>query len=265
MQRRRLLTLFAWAASVVILLLLGKWSGVLRPLEWVAESIITPAQAALYHAGLTWVSGQTQATVFDLQTENQRLKAQVNGLLVENTQLHTSLSEAGELQQQLEKINQVGAIGIPAKAIGHGTVGDLNTVEINAGQDEGVIEGAAVLSEDGVLVGRVARVDAATSIITLLISPSIAVAAQIQNSSLSPGVVSGEHGLALRMTLIPQTDGVAIGDLVVTSGTDSHIPEQLVIGTINAITSTPGGLFQEAAITPLFDPQTIRLVTVVLK
>lgn len=265
MQRRRLWTLFAWTAAVVMVLVLGKLTGALRPLEWVSESIISPGQAAFYRAGITWFGGQAQATLADLQTENQQLKTQINTLLVENTQLRTALSEVGELKQQLEKISQVGAVGIPAKAIGHGMIGDLNTLEINAGKDAGVVEGSAVLSEDGVMVGRIARVDAATSIVTLLTSPSIAVAAQIQNDSLSPGVVSGEHGLALRMTLIPQTDQVKIGEVVVTSGTDDRIPEQLVIGTIESVSSTPGGLFQEATITPLFDPQTIRLLTVVLR
>lgn len=265
MQRRRLLTLFAWAAVVVVVLVVGKTTGLLRPLEWVSESMITPAQAGLYHLGLTWFSGQSQATLNDLQAENQQLKSQVSKLLVDNTQLRTALSEVGELQQQLEKINQVGAVGIPAKTIGHSTIGDLNTVEINVGSDVGVREGSAVVSEDGVLVGRIARVDATTSIVTLLTSQSIAVAVQVQNSNLSPGVLTGEHGLALRMSLIPQTDEIKPNDLVVTSGTDDRIPEQLVVGTINTVTSTPGGLFQEATIIPLFDPQTLRLVTVVIK
>ena len=247
------------------MLVLGKVTGLLSPVEWVGQKIISPAQAGFYRLGIAWFGGQEQVSKKDVEQENQVLKGQINTLLVENTRLLTALSEVGELQHQLEKISGVGASGIPAKVIGRGLNGDQNAVEINAGSQDGVVEGSAVLSEDGILVGRVSRVDTASSIVTLLTSPSIVIAAEIQNDSLSPGVVSGEHGLALRMTLIPQTDEVKQNQVVITSGTDDRIPQELVIGTITNVTSTPGGLFQEATITPLFDPQNVRVVTVVIK
>lgn len=265
MRKKRIWTLLAWSLAVVLVLVLGKVTGLLNPVEWVGQKMISPAQAGFYRLGIAWFGGQEQVSKEDVEQENQALKDQINTLLVENTRLLTALSEVGELQQQLEKISGVGASGIPAKVIGRGLNGDQNAVEINAGSQDGVMEGSAVLSEDGVMVGRVSRVDAASSIVTLLTSPSIAVAAEIQNDSLSPGVVSGEHGLALRMTLIPQTDEVKQNQVVMTSGTDDRIPQELVIGTVTTITSTPGGLFQEATITPLFDPQNVRVVTVVIK
>ncbi|MEK7540361.1 MAG: rod shape-determining protein MreC [Patescibacteria group bacterium] len=265
MRKKRIWTLLAWSLAVVLVLVLGKVTGLLSPVEWVGQKIISPAQAGFYRLGIAWFGGQEQVSKKDVEQENQVLKGQINTLLVENTRLLTALSEVGELQHQLEKISGVGASGIPAKVIGRGLNGDQNAVEINAGSQDGVVEGSAVLSEDGILVGRVSRVDTASSIVTLLTSPSIVIAAEIQNDSLSPGVVSGEHGLALRMTLIPQTDEVKQNQVVITSGTDDRIPQELVIGTITNVTSTPGGLFQEATITPLFDPQNVRVVTVVIK
>lgn len=265
MRKKRIWTLLAWALAIVLALVAGKATGILRPFEWAGQNILSPAQAGFYRLGISWFGGQEQVSKERLEKQNQELQDQINNLLVENTRLLTALSEAGELQQQLEKISEVGASGIPAKVIGRGLNGDQNAVEINAGSQDGVIEGSAVLSEDGVMIGRISRADAGSSIVTLLTSPSIAVAAEIQNDSLSPGVVSGEHGLALRMTLIPQTDEVRQNQIVITSGTDDRIPQQLVIGTVTSITSTPGGLFQEATITPLFDPQNVRLVTVVIK
>lgn len=265
MRRQKIWSVFLWAAGVIVVLFVGKWTGVLKPIEWIAQTILTPAQSGLYKLGITVVGGQEVANQQELTQENQGLKDKINNLLVENTRLHTALSDVGELQSQLDRIAAVNATGIPAKAVGRGLTGDQNSLEINAGADQGITEGSAVIGQDGVLIGRILRVDAATSIVTLLTSPSIAIAAEIQNDIHSPGVVSGEHGLGLRMTLIPQTDLLQAGDIVVTSGTDSHIPEQIVIGTITTITSTPGGLFQEATLTPLFDPQTIRLVTVVIK
>lgn len=265
MRNRRVWTLIAWAVGVVLVFVLGKATGVLTPLEWVGQKILSPAQAGFYRLGVSWFGGQEQVTLQDLDQENQALKDQVNNLLVENTRLLTALSEVDELKQQLEKISTLDASGIPAKVIGRGLNGDQHAIEINVGSQDGVVEGSAVVSEDGIVVGRISRVDAASSIVTLLTSPSIAMAAEIQNEALSPGVVSGEHGLALRMTLIPQTDEVKPNQVVITSGIDEKIPQQLVIGTITNVSSTPGGLFQEATLTPLFDPQNIRVVSVVIQ
>lgn len=250
---------------MVVFFVVGKATGVLSPFEWVGQKVLSPAQAGFYRLGISWFGGNEQVSQETLKKENEALKDQVNMLLVENTRLLTAVSEVGELQLQLEKISGVGASGIPAKVIGRGLNGDQNAIEINAGSGDGVKEGSAVLSEDGVMIGRISRVDSASSIVTLLTSPSITVAAEIQNDSLSPGIVSGEHGLALRMTLIPQTDEVKANQVVITSGIDERIPQQLVIGTVTNVTSTPGGLFQEATITPLFDPQNLSVVTIVLK
>lgn len=265
MRQKKIITMVLWAAIIVAALVVGKISGILRPIEWLSQRIISPFQAATYRAGVSWFGGEEEASREALEDQNQTLKDQVNNLLVENTRLHTTVDELNELKLQLDKIAAVDAQAVPTKVIGRGIGGDQHTVEINAGQDADLVKGAVVLSEDGVVVGVITRVDAATSIVTLITSPATAIAAQVENVTRSPGVITGEHGLGLRMTLIPQTDTVTPNEVVVTSGSDEHVPEQLVIGTLATVTSTPGGLFQEATVTPLFDPNTVRLLTVVLK
>lgn len=265
MQNKRIIRVVGWAIAIIFILIVGKITGLLQPVEWVMQTLISPAQGTLYRIGITWFGGQDQVNLEQVQEENESLKSQLNSLLIENTRLKTTVSEIDELKLQLEKINQVGGQAIPAKVISRGLLGDPNTLEINVGKDEGIQEGSAVIAEEGILIGRILRVDSATSLVTLLTSPSIAVAAEVENETLSPGVVAGEHSLALKMSLIPQTENVQVHQVVVTSGADEHIPEKIVIGVITTVTSTPGGLFQEATLTPLFDPENIRLITVVTK
>ena len=71
-------------------------------------------------------------------------------------------------------------------------------------------------------------------------------AALIQNESQSKGIVMGEHGLSLKMELIPKNELIKENDIVVTSGLEQNIPQGLVIGKISRFLNEPNDFFQTA-------------------
>ena len=90
------------------------------------------------------------------------------------------------------------------------------------------------------------------------------VSGEIQNESGSLGVVEGELGLSLKMTLIPQEDSVETDQLIITSGLDINVPRGLLIGQIVKMTTQTGELFQSATVNPVTPLDKINIVSIIL-
>ena len=89
------------------------------------------------------------------------------------------------------------------------------------------------------------------------------IAARIQNKSRTIGVVEGEFGLGIKMRLIPQTEMIKEGDVIVTSGLEQKVPGNIVIGQIKNIVNEPEELFQEAALESMVDFNKINIVNII--
>jgi len=99
----------------------------------------------------------------------------------------------------------------------------------------------------------------------LVISDSrSAVGAQVQNENNSPGVVIGKLGLALEMQLIPQSEEITKGQIVVTSGLEENIPSGLVIGQINEIDKKTEELFQTATIESPISLERLDVLSIII-
>lgn len=90
-------------------------------------------------------------------------------------------------------------------------------------------------------------------------------AAVVQNTDLAPGLVEGQMGLSLKMDLVPREKSIKLGDVVITSGLEADIPQGLVIGSIEKITTEPQDLFQKAILKPLVALDNLNLVTVLTR
>jgi rod shape-determining protein MreC len=105
----------------------------------------------------------------------------------------------------------------------------------------------------------VIAVDQKTAHVRLLLDSRSAVAVTIERGEGVPAVVKGEHGLALRITLIPNDAPIEPGDRVLTSGIEPGIPRGLVIGTVQDVAIPEGELFQAGRVIPAiaFDQLTV--------
>ncbi len=140
----------------------------------------------------------------------------------------------------------------------------IRGLTIDKGQADGLRPGLAVVVDDGLVIGKLVEVRQAVSSVLLVTDRQSIMAARVQNTSQSLGVVRGERGLALRMEFIPKNDAVLPGQPVVTAGSESGIPADLVIGTIAEPSIRAGELFQNATVTSPVDFPRLRVVAVVL-
>jgi len=83
------------------------------------------------------------------------------------------------------------------------------------------------------------------------------------------GVVQGQPGGQLIMTQVAVTDGVAVGDTIVTAGLElegvaaSPYPPGLLIGTVSALETDANGLTRTVFIRPSLEPRAPEWLMVV--
>lgn len=201
----------------------------------------------------------------DLARERLSLRQQITAL---NQQLQTTRQTLETIQSavalaayQQESKHQLLSAHILARSPDPG----IQSIVIDRGSSDGVLTGQAVVAEQGSVIGKVVTVHQVESTVLLLVDGQSVIGARIGNDQHSPGVVKGERGLSLRMELVPKHDQVQTGQTVVTNGTESLIPSDLLIGSVQRIYSRSGDLFQQAVVLPTVDVTQVRSVAVVLR
>ena len=117
-------------------------------------------------------------------------------------------------------------IGVPG--------GNYNShvVEINKGSDDGLQEGAGVITKAG-LVGYLYEVDRSSSFVRLATHPDFRVGVRLINSQdegLARG--NGSPGILILDAGISIDSDVSIGEVVVTSGGRSIFPQDIPVGRV---------------------------------
>jgi rod shape-determining protein MreC len=96
----------------------------------------------------------------------------------------------------------------------------------------------------------------------LLTDPASSVNALIQ-SSRATGVVQGQGQRGLVMRYIEQSEQVAVGDVVLTSGLGGNFPKRLVIGQVTAVKRNDVEMFQEVQVQSAVRFDRLEIVLVV--
>jgi len=245
---------------VLALLLLGfalDRVGYLGTARTFVQSLVSPLQGAL-----TTVAGDVSNRLEETQSlealraRNQELEALANRLMVENVRLQEVDRENELLRQLLNYTRSNPQFNYqPTTVVGRSTGVDptnlLYFVYVDVGARQGVAEEMPVITERG-LVGRVTAVGGNSAQILLLIDPSSAVNAIIQNSRAT-GLVRGNIDGTIMMERIPPNETVNPGDLVLTSGLGGNFPAKLVIGQVTEVTQRDQDMFQTARIRPTVD------------
>jgi len=256
--------LIAIIAAVVLLIFLQQFN-VFRPVENVIITVLKPAQEFLVKVAVRFKGG---AVYFkdnkDLQKNIEDLEEEIGRLTAENVRLERGIQDSEELQKQLAFITETGYQTVSSKVIGRSSDEYLQILLINKGAKDGVRKGFSVITGNGILVGKIYESLGTISKVLLLEDRHSMISALVQNESKSPGIVSGEFGISLKMELIPESDTLNKGELVTTSGSEENIPPDLIIGSISKIERKEGELFQNAVITPSVKYEDLSVLSVIL-
>lgn len=213
-----------------------------------AEEWVLDAASALVRGATALRSGAAAvaerfATLSALRSENAALRARVTGL---EAQLH-ALREAGLERDRLVRL--LGAVPAPpagtrpARIVVVETAGPFQSALLDRGRADGVLPGGAVVGEAG-LLGRVVAAGERAARVQLL-SDRTAATGILLSRTARAAVARGDGASGTTLQYVPAIADVAVGDEVLTSGTDGIYPRGLVVGKISAVRRPGASLFLE--------------------
>lgn len=254
------------ALAVVALLFFLHWTGLTRGIERTLSAATQPLASRLYG----WSSGlsrsyQNSQGAIDLQAEAERWKQEAARLTVENSRFREIAEENEKLRKALSFQDNQTFRAVVASIIAKEEVGEeRRDLVINRGQIDGLRPGLGVVSEEGVIVGKVVEVKDRTAKICLVTSPDCRLAAAVQNQLKTQGLTDGDLGLTIKMSYIPQLEKIAENDLVITSGLDGDIPRGFVIGRVTQVMNESNEVWQEATIEPIINFNNLTIVSAII-
>lgn len=249
-----------------MLLIFLHFINILGPVEGAAQKIFNPFFSGFYATGAKvrsfFYRRADQENLADLA---ERLKGQVNQLVVENARLKALEEENAELRKHLNFLAREKKRSVMASIISRGEPdGADQTIVLDRGSKDGLETGLPVVNGDGLIIGKIIGTKDHLSQACLVSGSRCRLASSLSNKDKTMGIAQGEFGLTIRMDFIPQTEEVGIGDLAITSGLEKNIPKGLVIGQVRAVNKESKDLWQSASIEPLVDFNDLTIVSVLL-
>ena len=161
-------------------------------------------------------------------------------LTLENERLRAWQAEARQLAQEnaafrglLRAQPEPGMTFVSARVVGDSGGPFVRTLMLNAGGEDGVRKGEAVVNGDG-LVGRVVEAGNRSSRVLLLTDLNSRVPVVLEQSRLR-AVLEGDNTDVLRLSFLTDLDEIEIGDRVMTSGHGGIFPAGIPVGAVAAI------------------------------
>jgi rod shape-determining protein MreC len=182
--------------------------------------------------------------------ENQRLHQRITELEFENSRLRSAGVENQRLRRDIGLPVSPGVRLQPVEILALSGEPIPVAAVLSAGRKQGVQRGDAVMTDQG-LLGRVVEVYPNLSRATLLTDPNSAVACEVE----STGVLGVLHSTetprpGLRLTGVPMSDTVRIGQRVLTSGLSRRFSRGVPVGVVARLGRDPSGLTQDIEIAP---------------
>ncbi len=248
------------------LLLLASEKGALDGLQdaaiWATGSLAAP----LRELG-DWSSDVARGLLRRPQVirENEALRQEVEQLRAQLAAQADASGRVRELESMLGLRPQRGQDELlAAHVIALHLDASTQAIAIDRGREDGLVEGMAVLSAQGSLVGTISRLLPHHAWVTLVTDPRMRVNVAVQTSPGEEiwGVWLGQVGRGPTVDMLPQGAPIKAGQLVVTSGLGGKLPPGILVGTIKAVDDNPQHIFVRATVEPAAHLDRLRMVAV---
>jgi len=240
------------AAIIALLTLLAVFfhiSGWLNPVYAPLTGLLTRLAAPFHTAGsgLSRVFGHNAG---EADADPASLRATIEQLQIENVKLKALASENESLKAALafKELGQDRAV--PAQVIYETVEDESRLLVLDKGLSDGLRPGQPVIAGNGVIAGKILTARQRTSVVLPLTDSRSRLAVAVLNSPETLGLLEGDRGLSMAVTLIPQAVTVSPGDTVITSGLEPGIRRGLVVGTVENVDKPTQDPFQSANVLP---------------
>jgi len=250
---------------IIAVLIFLHFVGWLRPVEGLLVRALSPVQHSLLSAsnqGRSFYDSWLKKR--NLLSENEDLRQQLQGSRIDQSRLKSLEEENELLKKELGFVNERQLKYVAAKIISGVSDPYSQTVVINEGRGAGLAKGLAVVTGDGILVGKLTEVGDGFSKVLLLTDSKSRVAATVQNLDQTAGLVEGQFGLSFSMTNIPRNQEIKEGDTIVTSGLEGQIPKNLPIAQVESVKEVESEIFKTAILKPMVSFDNLSRVLVII-
>jgi rod shape-determining protein MreC len=199
---------------------------------------------AVSHTGGVW---SNYIALRGVRAENDRLRAELDRLELQNRELSAQAGEAQRLGALLKFTDAHPEVPmLAAQVIGASADPASHTLSLNRGARDHVQANMAVITPDGI-VGKIVEVLRNTSEV-LLITDRDSGAGALLADTRTQGVVKGSGDPDARLDYVVNDEPIHVGEMVLTSGQDRIFPKDLLIGSIAS--TAPGVNFQTIHVRP---------------
>ena len=202
--------------------------------------------------------------ISSLQQENAQLKAEISDLQRQLSQMADYKRENEWLREALEFKKEESYQMLVCEVIGRSPTNLFNTITINRGSKDGVTQGMAVMSGNGV-VGTVQSVTLTTATVILATDARSAIGCMVQHLG-DLILIEGDPEYSGMLLAKPLSKDVQlqVGDILVTSGLSQYFPKGLPIGKVVEIVPSRYQLSFTAYIQPVVDFARLEYVFLLL-
>ena len=198
-----------------------------------------------------------------LEKENQALKRELQQLKLQMNRYREAELANERLRALLNFKKSIPTPLLPAQIVAFDPSGWFQTILIDKGRNDGVVQDMAVVSAEG-LVGRVIGVSNHHAKVLLILDGNSAVDAYIQRSR-ARGVLVGLGRELCLLKYVQRNEDVQVGDKVISSGMGGVFPKGLLVGTVQEVVRGSSGLFQRVEVEPAVNFSRLEEVMVVIQ
>lgn len=192
----------------------------------------------------------------------KELESRLAVLAVDQVRLRSLEEENRTLRAQARFLDQSGYDSVGARVISRDVRGIRAVLTIDRGKDDSLEVGQAVMTDEGIMIGKISSLQDRISVVELLTDPRSRVAAAVQVKGQLAGVLEGRGNGAAILSYIPSSETVVPDQLIVTAGTEEKVPGNLPLGIVNTVDTRPSDPFFSATVEPFISLERVVFVSV---
>lgn len=238
---------------IISITLLNIFSGPVRNFFYLSSSPIATVfmgtgESLNYFFGNILLSRKIRKKSDELERQNKEIMYEMSILKdkikeFNDTSIAVENSEDLNFSLKLVKINGINL--------------ENDTIGINKGQEDGVLEGMPLVSKEMAVYGRVTKVFKNFSSVLLLSAKESAVDVKIQPQNIEEktifGVLKGKGRQSVYLDLVDAELNLNQDDLIVTSGLEGFFPPNLLVGKVMSVDKSDLKPFQTAEVEYYFE------------
>lgn len=211
-------------------------------------------QPLSFFARPLYATGSDARRIADALSEKpanpDELKKIIDQLQIENAKLRAVSAENDALKTALNFKEKQSDTTVVARTLSASADDMTRALIIDRGTNDGIRIGQPVITGDGIIIGKIAAVNVSSATVLLLFDAKSKLAVTIQTAKETLGILEGDRGLSMQITLIPQTQVLTAGTTIITSGLEPGIRRGFIVGSISALTQDAQQQFQSARVAP---------------